>query len=389
MKPADDRAKGGAGWFARMGLKDALARGGCPLCQALKTSVRRYLFSFLYEGMMSGDVRKQFLECGGFCRLHFWQAKAIEEECWADGFCVAILCENLLDVSVKDLEALAKSRVGLKASLLKIRKATKKQGTGMRVLPGSRCLACKVAKGTEEHYIAVLEELLDDSDFRGRFRESSGLCLHHIQAAAEQWASETAVDLVKDAAENRIRQLLNELREFQRKHDYQFKHEIRGSEWSSPERTIEFLVGPGQTWVALRNFRQLAGRDDRVATASGHEGAFTMAKLAANQLRRARAHQVNSSGGTIWTSCKVIRRLPAIRRRSGITSATFPAFSTNCTMIGSFFPTSTKDVVTIPRPAVNPAKPRTTVPPEHPERSKNLRISRCKGRCSHWSASLR
>ena len=58
----DDRGKGRAGWFARMGLKDALARGGCPLCQALKTSVRRYLFSFLYEGMMSGIVREEFLK---------------------------------------------------------------------------------------------------------------------------------------------------------------------------------------------------------------------------------------------------------------------------------------------------------------------------------------
>ncbi|MBZ5672041.1 MAG: hypothetical protein LAO04_20245 [Acidobacteriia bacterium] len=58
----DERAKRRAGWFARMGLKDALARGGCPLCQALGTSVRRYLFSFLYEGMMSSVAREEFLK---------------------------------------------------------------------------------------------------------------------------------------------------------------------------------------------------------------------------------------------------------------------------------------------------------------------------------------
>ena len=96
----DERAKRRAGWFARMGLKDALARGGCPLCQALKTSVRRYLFSFLYEGMMSGIAREEFLKGGGFCQQHFWQAEAIEEECWADGYGIAFFCENLLDRSL-------------------------------------------------------------------------------------------------------------------------------------------------------------------------------------------------------------------------------------------------------------------------------------------------
>jgi len=91
-----------------------------------------------------------------------------------------------------------------------------------------------------------------------------------------------------------------------------------------------------------------------------------MAKTA-ERMSRKRIRQIDGSGGTIWTSCRVIRRLPAIRRRVGITSATFPDLSISCTMTGSLLPTSTKDVVTIPRPAVNPAKPRTTVPPAHPE----------------------
>jgi len=230
--------------FAKIDLQDGLSSGECPVCHASRKATRRYLHSFLYEGMMSSIARQDFLDGGGFCREYFWQAKGIEEECWADGLGAAILCENLLDVSLKHLEALAKTRVGLKATLLNIRKPAKKKGTGMRLLPGSRCIACKAAKGTEEHYLAVLEELLDEADFCGRFRESTGLCLHHIQAAAEQWTSETAVELVRRAAKKRIGHLLNELREFQRKHDYRYKHEPRGSEWSSPERTIDFLVGP-------------------------------------------------------------------------------------------------------------------------------------------------
>lgn len=52
--------------------------------------------------------------------------------------------------------------------------------------------------------------------------------------------------MVKRVATERIGQLINEPREFQRKHDYRFKHEPRGREWTSPERAIGSLVEPKQ-----------------------------------------------------------------------------------------------------------------------------------------------
>jgi hypothetical protein len=62
----DARRKGQPGWFSTMALKEALARGGCPLCHAGRTSVLRHLFSFLYEGMTSGIAREEFLKGGWF-----------------------------------------------------------------------------------------------------------------------------------------------------------------------------------------------------------------------------------------------------------------------------------------------------------------------------------
>jgi hypothetical protein len=245
--------------LAKIALKDGLSSGGCPVCYASRKTTRRYLHSFLYEGMMSSIARQEFLDGGGFCREHFWQAKGIEEECWADGIGVSILCENLLEVSLKSLEAPPKKLVELTTSLLKIRRPAKVKRSGVRLLPEKSCLACKVAKETGEHYLSTLEDLLEDGDFCERFKKSTGLCLQHAQAASGKWASDAAIELVTRTAEDRIRYLLNELREFQRKHDYRFKHEPRGSEWSSPERTINFLVGPKadlRGFVELRSARR-------------------------------------------------------------------------------------------------------------------------------------
>lgn len=190
---------------------------------------------------MSSLARQEFLDCGGFCREHFWEAKEIERECWADGFGVGILCENLLESFAKDLEKLYQNRAGSRTSLLKIRGPEKRREDPFG--PGGKCLACDIARSTEERYLATLEELLGDSDFRERFRISPGLCISHIHAAMKGWASETGVEIVRQVATNQIRQLINELREFQRKHDYRYKHEPRGNESSSPERAISFLAG--------------------------------------------------------------------------------------------------------------------------------------------------
>lgn len=227
--------------LARMALQDGLSSGECPICYSSRKTTRRYIHSFLYEGMMSSIAREEFLDGGGFCREHFWQAKAIESECWADGFGLAILCENLLSAFMKDLEKADKIRRGLRTGLLKVRRRAKKRK--MQFTRDPQCPACDMARRMEDHYLRTLEELLDDSDFREDYRRSTGLCLSHVCVAIDSWTSETAVESVRRLANSQVNHLINELREFERKHDYQYKHEPRSSEWSSPERALDFLVG--------------------------------------------------------------------------------------------------------------------------------------------------
>ena len=241
---AQSRKRRKPSWFASAALERGLTAGGCPVCSSLRQVARRYIFSFLYEGMMSGSAREAFLKGGGFCREHFWQAKAIEAECWADGFGVAILCENLLARSLDDVKQIPESGPGTKPALLGIPRRSSSQPAVFALLPGSSCTVCAVLEESENHYLTVLEELLQEADFAQRYQHSAGLCFYHLRDIAAKWQSPVALALVKSTAARVVLQLLAELREFQRKHDHQYRHEARGAESTSAQRAIEFLVGP-------------------------------------------------------------------------------------------------------------------------------------------------
>ncbi len=192
---------------------------------------------------MSGSARERFLKGGGFCREHFWQAKNIEAEHWADGFGVAILCENVLTRCQHEVEQIPESKPERKPTLLGFPTRPRRQPATFGLTPGSSCTACAMRMESENHYLAVLEELLEDTEFSQRYRRSAGLCLYHLQAAAGQWQSSASLALIKSTADGEVRKLIAELREFQRKHDYQYRHEPRGQESTSPQRAIRFLVG--------------------------------------------------------------------------------------------------------------------------------------------------
>jgi hypothetical protein len=240
--------------FAKGDLLEGISRGECPVCHATQKTTRKYIHSFLYEGMMSPMARQDFLEGGGFCRDHFWQAKAIEEECWEDGFGVSILCENLVDLFLKDMEALSTNKNPRKAGVLGFRTSVRKRNGTNSLIPGRRCLACETSKSSEEHNLKALAEWLEEPDFRGPYEQSQGVCIRHLQGAFERWEPLEAFEVVRTVAGSFVRLLVSQLREFQRKHDYRFKHEPRGLEWSSPERAIEFLIGPRPDW---NHFKQL------------------------------------------------------------------------------------------------------------------------------------
>ncbi len=211
---------------------------------------------------MSGSARKRFLEGGGFCREHFWQAKAIEADCWTDGFGVAILCENLLARSLNDVERMPNAERAKKTSIFGMHKPSNGTPAECGVISGSGCTVCATLKESENHYLAVLENLLEEAQFSQQYQRSPGLCFYHLRVSAGQWSSAAALRLARSTASRVVCELIADLREFQRKHDYQFRDEPRGAESASPERALEFLVGPRTEWAGFADLVP-ARRHDR------------------------------------------------------------------------------------------------------------------------------
>lgn len=181
---------------------------------------------------------------------------------------MAILCENLLEASLKDFEKLQQLKVGLKTRLAKMRRAARdKEG---RWAPEGGCIACKSSRSSEQHYLSALEEWLHDEDFAERFNQSTGLSLLHIRVASEQWPSGPALEAIRHVAKKQIGPLLQELREFRRKHDCRFKpmnHAALMTCVNAASSSNGILIGSGSSnrthFDAGRDGRRLAWSDGR------------------------------------------------------------------------------------------------------------------------------
>jgi hypothetical protein len=186
--------------------------------------------------MMSPSVRQEFLEGGGFCTRHFRMAKQIEEQTWpAGGIGMAILCEDLLRVADFNLQS---SR-----SLSRNPKFPLRNRRGDHpFLPGQSCIFCNDTLDKERFLLEVLEELVDEREFAEPLSKH-GLCVRHTQLTREIWIDETKRAKLFAELRKRLGDLSADLREFIRKHDYQFRHEPPGPEANAVERTMGLLLG--------------------------------------------------------------------------------------------------------------------------------------------------
>lgn len=222
--------------FTRIALEQALAAGPCAICVAVHASERKSIHAFLYEGMMSPEVRQNFLGKGGFCRRHFWMAEQIEEDSWqAGGIGLAILCEDLLRLADKIIEhTTAASRKNQRL-------------IGRRVVPasitlGAPCIFCEENATREAYLIEVLEELIGEPQFQCIFTDRP-LCLTHSQTALAKWKSTDNRSSLSNALRSRLQRLTAEMRQFIDKHDHQHRNELHHAERNILQYAIDALVG--------------------------------------------------------------------------------------------------------------------------------------------------
>lgn len=224
-------------WFTRDTLSKAFARGGCAICNAVHAAERKSIHSFLYEGMMFPSVRQKFLAGGGFCLRHFWMAKEIEDEAWqTGGFGLAILCEDLARLAGSGLAALKAVDPSPRPSLFR-------RSEPEAFVPGQNCMFCQENREKAQFLGGVLEELSEEEEFAAPLA-ANGLCIPHGQVALQIWKEPTKRERLFAQMEARVIELGNDLREFIRKHDYQYRSEPRGPEQDSVLRSMRLFVGP-------------------------------------------------------------------------------------------------------------------------------------------------
>jgi hypothetical protein len=225
-EPAPDRKH----WFSTSALQEALTFGGCPVCVAAAFSERRGVHAFLREGMMSPQVRQDFLRGSGFCAAHFAMAKDIEEECWkSGGIGMAILCEDIARKAKTTLDQLTQpsARSRRKPNIFE---------------PGHGCIFCEENRRKERALVEVLEEVADEPRFSAPLKVGR-LCFRHGQLALELWGDAAKREWLGGIVSEQVAQLAADLRELIRKYDYQLKDEPKGREQHAVAHTAEFLFG--------------------------------------------------------------------------------------------------------------------------------------------------
>lgn len=249
-------------------VERALKAGGCPMCASVQNSVSRYLYSLLYEFVNDTGLRAKLARSRGFCREHAWQLQKMESSEWGDGMGTAILHEQLLGQWLQELDGASKvlesssRRSGWRKAWGRVLRLVGYAGKHPAEDPALQrvtrqhtstepCPVCRIAAQAEEIFAFGLLESISDAGFRKLYQASEGLCIPHLVQilGANEFGEDHKSKLVTllDLERHKITLLLDELKEYLRKHNYLYAHEPKGNEQTSWIRAVRKAVGNERT----------------------------------------------------------------------------------------------------------------------------------------------
>jgi hypothetical protein len=221
---------------------------GCPICTLSLAAVAHYLDAIIYENVNDGPTRDAVVAARGYCNDHSWQ---LQEMGAALG--TAIMYRDVLRHVAA---ALRRRPTGDRLGLFAARRqgglldglgslgGGESPGGGQTVSdPHTACPACQMRERSDLLYLAVLLEHLHEEDMAQAFRQAGGVCLVHLDQAADATHDTARLDRLLALQEDVLAALDGELSEFMRKHDYRFKDEGIGAEGDSWIRAIAMVAG--------------------------------------------------------------------------------------------------------------------------------------------------
>jgi hypothetical protein len=208
-------------------LRLASHKTGCPVCTLIHRAGTRYMEGIFNESMLDPVVRQKLVKSLGFCYNHTWQSINLK---LSDALGHAILYQDLVKDAIKKI-------------------AENEQNPGSQLTsalePLAACPACLVEEAALDRILDTIAVALRNEDFVTEFKQSSGLCIPHLQhllPKLDRKKQATILDFQSVCLEN----LKGELAEFIRKSDYRFRDESIGKEGDSYKRAADMIHGKRQ-----------------------------------------------------------------------------------------------------------------------------------------------
>jgi len=226
-------------WIDYLELKDAFKIPGCPLCNRVKKISWKFLDNLFYERVLDGGTRVGLIEAKGFCNWHAWMSTEILN---SDSG-IAIIYKQLLDIEIERLSNWIKTAGSLvkKSNLRAYRKILNTMFSSWT--HKASCPICKSVQDHERMDERVLLDFIDEDEFSKEFEKSSGICIRHLVDVIQTAKAHPNLPLLVGKQLQKYKFLSHELGEYDRKRDYRFSNEPKGSEVDSWKRVLEQFAG--------------------------------------------------------------------------------------------------------------------------------------------------
>jgi hypothetical protein len=208
------------------------------MCRLEREQIQRYLDGFMYEDVTNVDLRAKMRAAQGWCQEHTAQAILVR-----DSLGLAIIYQDILQSVDKEMRQHETGRSLPSPSLLGRERTTAGQRLARRLSPQRTCPACAVRDEISGVGLQTLVANVLDARSRPVYVSSSGLCLPHFRRALALTNDRSVIEVLAARQSQVMNDLVAELAEFIRKHDYRFRHEEMAGESDSWQRAIELVAG--------------------------------------------------------------------------------------------------------------------------------------------------
>ncbi len=178
---------------------EACRQKGCPVCILIEQNIRRHIDNLLYENVTDPGTRSTLRASRGMCAAH---AAVLLKA--GDAFGISIIYEDILRDVISGIA---------------------QQST--RTLKASRpCPVCQFKLAEEDRYTKIFVDHANQQELQDALKQSSGLCLMHLRIVCEQLPNQETQQWLRALHAEKLADVRTQMREFIRKHEMQFSHEI-------------------------------------------------------------------------------------------------------------------------------------------------------------------